>query len=51
VKELEYDIVTVTALTVHALVFSLTPFFEGDGLSQLLESLSALGLFSSISQT
>jgi hypothetical protein len=51
VKELEYDIVTVTALTIHALVFNLTPFFEGDGLSQILESLSVLGLFSSTSRT
>ncbi len=51
VKELEYDLLTVMALTVHALVFNITPFFAGDGLSQLLGLLPGLGLNSSASPT
>jgi hypothetical protein len=39
IPELEYDLVTVMALTVHALVFNLAPFFEGDGLSLILNCL------------
>jgi hypothetical protein len=44
VKELEYDLVTVVALTIHALKHNITPFFQGDGLSQLTALLPALGL-------
>lgn len=39
VKELEYDAVTVMALTVHALVFNLAPFFTGGGLQTILQSV------------
>lgn len=50
VKELEYDLVTVMKLTIHALTFNLQPFFQGDGLSQILSSLpQGLGLNSSAS--
>ena len=42
VKELEYDLLTVMALTIHALTFNLTPFFEEGGLSQLLALLPGL---------
>jgi hypothetical protein len=47
VKELEYDLVGVMSLTIQALLFNLTDFFEGDGLSQILAMLPALGLGSS----
>ena len=42
VKEMEYDLVKVMKLTVHALVFNLTSFFEGDGLNQILGSMLGL---------
>jgi hypothetical protein len=51
VKELEYDLITVMALTIHALVFNIAPFFEGDGLSQILGSIPNLGLSSSATKT
>jgi hypothetical protein len=41
VKELEYDLVTVMMLTIHALVFNLSSFFEGDGLNKILGSIPA----------
>jgi hypothetical protein len=44
IKELEYDLIAVMTLTVKALLFNLTPFFEGDGLSQILSALPGLGL-------
>lgn len=44
IKELEYDLPTVAALTVHAMAFNLTSFFDGGGLGQLLSSFKALGL-------
>lgn len=47
VKELEYDVIAVMSLTVHALVFNLAPFFEGDGLSQIMGALPGLGQSSS----
>lgn len=49
IKELEYDLMTVMALTAHALVFNVTPFFAEGGLSQLLGLLPGLGLNSSTS--
>jgi hypothetical protein len=39
VKEIEYDLVTVMALTLQALVFNIVPFFQGDGLAQILAVL------------
>jgi hypothetical protein len=42
VKELEYDLVTVLALTANALVFNLSPFFSDGGLKQLFESIPGL---------
>lgn len=51
IKDLEYDLMTVMALTVHAIVFNIAPFFGGDGLSQLLGLLPSLGLNSSASRT
>lgn len=39
IKELEYDAVTVLTLSVHALVFNLTPFFTGGGLQTLIQSV------------
>lgn len=50
-KDLEYDLTTVMALTIHALVFNIAPFFAEGGLSQLLALLPGLGLNSSDSQT
>jgi hypothetical protein len=44
IKELEYDLVTVVALTIHALKHNITPFFQDGGLSQLTALLPALGL-------
>lgn len=51
VKELEYDVVTVMALTIESLVFNLSPFFEGDGLSKILGLLPQAGPNSSPSST
>ena len=45
IKELEYDLLTVVALTVHALVFNISPFFDGDALKGCLQSFQGLGLF------
>ena len=45
--ELEYDIVRVLTLTVHALVFNMSPFFEEGALKPLLESLPGLALIPS----
>lgn len=39
IRELEYDLGAVMALTIQALVFNVSPFFSGDGLTQLLQSL------------
>ncbi len=39
VKELEYDLLTVMALTVHALKFNLVPFLHGGGLALILNML------------
>jgi hypothetical protein len=44
VKEIEYDLVTVMALTIQALVFNIVPFFQGDGMAQILASLPEMGL-------
>ncbi|MCR8961663.1 hypothetical protein O0550_00365 [Brevibacillus halotolerans] len=39
VEDLEDDTVTVMALTVHALTFNLTSFFQGSGLGGLVKGL------------
>lgn len=36
--ELEDDVMTIMALTVHALIFNVTGFFEGDALKELIRS-------------
>ena len=51
IKDLEYDLITVMALTVQALVFNISPFFEGDGLTQILGSIPGLTSSSSVTQT
>lgn len=46
IKELEYDLVTVATLTLHSLVFNISPFFTEGGLNQILSSLNLeRGLF------
>ncbi|HLH04947.1 MAG TPA: hypothetical protein VKX25_19420 [Bryobacteraceae bacterium] len=40
IKELEYDLVAVMALTCHALIFNLAPFFTEGGFQQMLSGLS-----------
>lgn len=45
VPDIEHDIITVLLLTIHALTFSVAPFFEGDVLKSALGSLSDLKLF------
>ena len=44
-KELESNLLTILALTVHALLFNVTPFFEGDGLKSVMASFKDLNLF------
>ena len=51
IKELEYDTTTVMALTVNALLFNLSPFFQDGGLTQILESIPGLAPTSPNSQT
>ena len=51
IKDLEYDLVTVMRLTIEALVFNITPFFKGNGLAQMMESLPRMGQSSPTSQT
>lgn len=46
-KDLDTDLLSVLGLTVHALIFNVKPFFEGDALKQLISSFGAdLNLFS-----
>lgn len=45
VKDLEYDLLTVLALTIHALLFNISPFFEGDGLKSIMATFQGLSLF------
>lgn len=40
IKELEYDVVVVMALTINALIFNLSPFFVGGGLQIIIQSLA-----------
>jgi hypothetical protein len=42
IREIEYDLVTVMALTVQALVFNIVPFFQGDGLEAILASIAEI---------
>ncbi len=51
VKEIEYDLIVVMKLTIEALLFNLTPFFEGGGLSLILDLLPGLGQNSPVSPT
>lgn len=41
IKEIEYDLTTVIALTIQALVFNIKPFFEEGGLSQVMGLMPA----------
>lgn len=43
-KDLEYDIITCTALVVHTLIFNIQAFFDGKALDELIQSLSGLSL-------
>jgi len=38
-KELEFDLLSIVALTAHALLFNITPFFAEGALGKILESL------------
>jgi hypothetical protein len=40
IKELEYDTLSVMALTAHALVFNLSPFFDANALKGFFPTLS-----------
>lgn len=44
IAELENDIVTILALTVHVLLFNISCFFDGKALSQVLDSFQDLNL-------
>lgn len=44
IKDLEFDVVAVMALTLGALEFNVAPFFEDDALAQMLAGLSSLKL-------
>ena len=48
--DLEKDVVTVTALTVHALVFNFSPFFDGSVLKPMLESFRDLIPFNALTK-
>lgn len=50
IREMEYDLGAVIALTVHALEFNFSSFFAEDGL-KALASLSALSAFSPSNST
>lgn len=50
-KRLEYDPIKVTALTAHALVFNLSPFFINGGLKTIMESVMGTDSNQSDSQT
>ncbi len=49
-KKLEMDPVSVTALTAHALVFNLSPFFLDGGLQKIMQSFQDLNSNPSNSQ-
>lgn len=49
--ELEHDVLTVMALTAHALAFNIAPFFAEDALKPVLASFQGLNLFSASSST
>jgi len=42
--ELEYDLITIFALTAQTLIYNIAPFFEGDGLMSVLGNLPGLKL-------
>jgi len=46
VADLEFDVSTVMALTVHALFFNVSSFFEGNALKGMMEGLKDQSLFS-----
>jgi len=46
VADLEYDVSSVMALTVHALFFNISSFFEGNALKGMMEGLKDQSLFS-----
>ena len=41
-EDLKTDVVAVMSLTVHSILFSVAPFFVGDGLKLIMESFQAL---------
>lgn len=46
VADLEYDVSTVMALTVHTLFFNISSFFDGNALKGMMEGLKDQSLFS-----
>lgn len=46
VAELKEDVMTVLSLTIHALLFNVTSFFDENALKSAMESLSGSSLFS-----
>lgn len=46
IRNLENDVSTVLALTLHVLLFNITDFFQGDTLNDLTKSFQGLKLFS-----
>jgi hypothetical protein len=49
--DLEHDVLTVMALTAHALAFNIAPFFAEDALKPVLASFQGLNLFSASNST
>ena len=43
--DLEYDLITVMALTVHVLLFNIVPFFDADRLKSVLQTFQDSPLF------
>jgi hypothetical protein len=50
-KEMEFDAVTVLALTCHAVIFNLAPFFSDGGLQMIMQSIMGTVTNQSPSQT
>lgn len=48
---LKNDAITVMALTIHALVFNIAGFFDGNALKDLTASFSDMNLFSALTST
>lgn len=51
VPHLEKDLITVLVLTAHSLAFNLSPFFDGDALTQAMNSFQGLNFFNASTLT